>query len=180
VLYEFLGFAGLPEVVGIAGLAAFVIGVGMVGVGEGIAGVFEAPAWAFGHVLSYLRMVAVLLAKGGMAFVVNLLVFGGYTHPETGYTLFGLPGTGVTAYEAEFAGLIWIGADSGSLLVLVVALIAAVVVFVLGHVLVLLLGITAAGIQMIRLEYVEFFQKFYEGGGEEYDPFGYDRTHTAE
>lgn len=179
VLNEFIGFAGLPEIVGIAGLAAFVIGVVMVGIGEGVAGLAETPAWAFGHALSYLRMTAVLLAKAGMAFVVNLLVFGGYATDE-GYTYFRMPGTDVSSYTQEFPGLVWIGVDSGSLLILAVALIAAVLVFVLGHILVLLLGITAAGIQMIRLEYVEFFQKFYEGGGEEYEPFGYDRSHTSE
>ena len=179
VLFEFLGFAGLPEVVGLVGLAAAAVGFVMVGIGEGIAGVAEAPAWAFGHVLSYLRMVAVLLAKGGMAFAVNVLVFGSY--PDDGYVEFGLPGTGVAdPANADFPGLIWIGVESGSLLVLAIAIVAAIAVFVLGHVLVLLLGITAAGIQMIRLEYVEFFQKFYQGGGEEYEPFGYERTHTTE
>jgi len=176
VLNLFLGFEGLPEVVGLVGLAAFGVGVVMVGVGEGVAGVAEVPAWAFGHVLSYLRMVAVLLAKGGMAFVVNVLVFGAFvTDGYTEFALFGPP-TG----DVSFQGLIWIGLGADSILVAIVALIGAVLVFVLGHVLVLLLGITAAGIQMLRLEYVEFFQKFYEGGGEEYEPFGGDRTATAD
>ncbi|TYL38469.1 V-type ATP synthase subunit I [Natronococcus pandeyae] len=171
VLYEFFGFAGLPEIVGIVGLVAFFVGAVMVGVGEGIAGLFEVPAWAFGHVLSYLRMVAVLLAKGGMAFAVNLLVFGGYT--QDGYTAFNLPTYDVTGYEQDFVGLIhadpfWI------------TIPAAILVFVLGHILVLLLGITAAGIQMLRLEYVEFFQKFYQGGGEEYEPFGYEDYEETE
>jgi len=46
--------------------------------------------------------------------------------------------------------------------------------------LVLVLGITSAGLQAVRLEYVEFFGKFYEGGGESYDPFGYVRQYTTE
>ncbi|RQG89054.1 V-type ATP synthase subunit I [Natrarchaeobius halalkaliphilus] len=175
-----LGFAGLPEIVGILGIAMFLVGSVMVGVGEGIAGVFEIPAWAFGHVLSYLRMVAVLLAKGGMAFAVNLLVFGAYETSE-GYTYFNYPGlhiTDISGYGAEeltpgFVGLVHAG---DGILLSAIAIIGAIVVFVLGHILVLLLGITAAGIQMLRLEYVEFFQKFYEGGGEEYDPFGEERT----
>ncbi len=176
VLNLFLGFEGLPEVVGLVGLAAFGVGIVMVGVGEGVAGVAEVPAWAFGHVLSYLRMVAVLLAKGGMAFVVNVLVFGAFvTDGYTEFALFGPP-TG----DVSFQGLIWIGLGADSILVAIVALIGAVLVFVLGHILVLLLGITAAGIQMLRLEYVEFFQKFYEGGGEEYEPFGGDRATTAD
>ena len=169
ILYEFFGFAGLPETVGLVGLALFLVGAVLVGVGEGIAGVFEIPAWAFGHVLSYLRMVAVLLAKGGMAFAVNLLVFGGYT--DHGHTVFNLPTYDVTGYEQDFIGLLWVEPAW-------IGIPLAILVFVFGHVLVLLLGITAAGIQMLRLEYVEFFQKFYEGGGEEYEPFGHESTGT--
>ena len=184
VLYDFLGFAGLPEVVGIVGLVMLFVGAALVAVGEGIAGVFEIPAWGFGHVLSYLRMVAVLLAKGGMAFAVNLLVFGAYETPE-GYTYFNYPGLAIediSGYESaeltnEFVGLIHVG---DTLLVSIIGIVAAIAVFILGHILVLLLGITAAGIQMLRLEYVEFFGKFYEGGGEEYDPFGGDGEPVAD
>jgi len=32
----------------------------------------------------------------------------------------------------------------------------------------------------VRLEYVEFFGKFYEGGGKAYTPFGAERTYTTE
>jgi V/A-type H+-transporting ATPase subunit I len=32
----------------------------------------------------------------------------------------------------------------------------------------------------VRLEYVEFFGKFYEGGGREYTPFGHERRYTTE
>ena len=39
---------------------------------------------------------------------------------------------------------------------------------------------TSAGIQGLRRHYVEFFVKFYEGGGEEYEPFGYERQYTAD
>ena len=183
VLYEAVGFAGLPEVVGIAGLIMLFVGATLVGVGEGIAGIFEIPAWAFGHVLSYLRLVAVLLAKGGMAFAVNLLVFGAYV-TDAGYVYFNYPGlaiediSGTESYmlTEEFVGLIHVGDG----LLALVGILAAILVFVLGHILVLLLGITAAGIQMLRLEYVEFFQKFYEGGGEEYDPFGGETQAAAE
>ena len=184
ILYETdsfaLGFEGLPEIVGIVGLVMVLVGAVMIAIGEGVAGVFEIPAWAFGHVLSYLRMVAVLLAKGGMAFAVNLLAFGAYDTPE-GYTYFNYPGLGIeqiSGYEyAElepgFVGLVHAG---DGILVSAIAILGAILVFVFGHILVLLLGITAAGIQMLRLEYVEFFQKFYEGGGEEYEPFGAERA----
>jgi V/A-type H+-transporting ATPase subunit I len=32
----------------------------------------------------------------------------------------------------------------------------------------------------VRLEYVEFFGKFYEGGGKPYLPFGKEREYTSE
>ncbi len=173
ILYEFFGFAGFSELIGIVGIGMLAVGMIMVVIAEGIAGVLEAPAWAFGHALSYLRMVAVLLAKGGMAFVVNLLVFGAW-EADDGYmnfAYFGAPSEVEGAADVTFEGLVWIGFEGG-IIVTVLALLAAVFVFVVGHIVVLLLGITAAGIQMLRLEYVEFFQKFYEGGGEEYEPFG--------
>jgi V/A-type H+-transporting ATPase subunit I len=183
VLYENpmfdLGFAGFPATVGIAGAALAVVGFVMVAVGEGVVGAVETPTNAFGHVLSYLRIMAVLLAKGGMAFVVNLLVFGAYeSHGEVHFML---PGTEYATHLGGegviFPGLTWIGLE-GSALGLVLGLFGAVAVFLIGHVVVLLLGITAAGIQMVRLEYVEFFGKFYQGGGDKFEPFGTEREHT--
>ncbi len=187
VLYEnsmfALGFPGFSPEVGVVGLLVAAAGAAMVIAGEGIVGALELPANAFGHVLSYLRIMAVLLAKGGMAFVVNLLVFGAYE--ENGYIKFGLheaPAATVAAGGADsvaFGGIIWLGVEAGGAL-LAVAAVAAVLVFVLGHILVLLLGITAAGIQMVRLEYVEFFGKFYEGGGRPFQPFGRNREYTED
>ncbi|WP_247729760.1 V-type ATP synthase subunit I [Halovivax limisalsi] len=169
-----LGFTGFSETVGIIGLVAMFGGLVMVGIGEGIAGIAEAPAYMFGHVLSYLRLTAVLLAKAGMAFAVNLLVWGAYE--DHGSTVFNYPTYDVSGYEQTFPGLMHMGDGATA----VIAVLGGVLVFVLGHVLVLMLGITAAGIQMLRLEYVEFFQKFYEGGGEEYEPFGRDGAPAAD
>jgi len=58
--------------------------------------------------------------------------------------------------------------------------IPGLLILVFGHAMVLALGITSAGLQALRLEYVEFFGKFYEGGGAKYEPFGYQKTHTTE
>jgi V/A-type H+-transporting ATPase subunit I len=56
---------------------------------------------------------------------------------------------------------------------------AGAVILVIGHAAVLTLGITSAGLQAVRLEYVEFFTKFYDGGGRSYNPFGYIRQYTT-
>ncbi len=61
-----------------------------------------------------------------------------------------------------------------------VGIIAAIVVFALGHVINILLGILDPGLQSLRLHYVEFFVKFFEGGGRLYSPFGRKRKYTKE
>ena len=60
------------------------------------------------------------------------------------------------ANELGFSGPIWIG-----------LLVAA-----LFHALNLVLGVFSPTIQALRLHYVEFFGKFYEGGGKAFRPFG--------
>ena len=171
-----LGFAGLPEVVGLAGLAAF--GVGFVGliVGEGLLAVEVLQALV--NVLSYARLMAVLLAKAGLAFVVNLLAFGAVETEEGAFHFIAIEGYADPASHGEvmFAGLM----NAGGGLVGVVGLLAGIVLLVVGHLFVFALGITSAGLQGVRLEYVEFFGKFYDGGGRTYDPFGYSRDHTTE
>lgn len=172
-----LGFTVLPTMVGYLGIGAFVLGVILVakaGVAEFVEAVF---LQVFANVLSYTRIAAVLLAKAGMAFVVNLLVFGAYSHHgEYHFIFFSEKSLSeIPADQVMFAGLV---NGSGAVDILIGALAGLVILFI-GHLLVLALGITSAGLQAIRLEYVEFFQKFYEGGGEKYQPFGYVRRFTT-
>jgi V/A-type H+-transporting ATPase subunit I len=61
-----------------------------------------------------------------------------------------------------------------------VAAIAAIIVFILGHGLNTVLSIIAPGLHSLRLQYVEFFGKFYQGGGRRFNPFGYIRKYTEE
>jgi V/A-type H+-transporting ATPase subunit I len=41
------------------------------------------------------------------------------------------------------------------------------------------LGSLSVGIQAVRLNYVEFFLKFFEGGGTDFNPLRYLREHTT-
>jgi len=172
-----LGFAGFPAVVGLGGLALFVIGLLLLVAGEPIEAVEALNVLV--NALSYTRLAAVLLAKAGMAFTVNLLFFGVGAEPtEHGaawhFLITETPQQFLEHYPEGsilFDGLLHMGIGG---------ILGGLLVLVLGHALVLALGVTSAGLQAVRLEYVEFFGKFYEGGGREYAPFGYERQYTTE
>ena len=61
-----------------------------------------------------------------------------------------------------------------------IGIIAAIFIMLIGHLTVFTLGIIGTGINSLRLQYVEFFTKFVQGGGTLYDPFGYHRRYTKE
>jgi V/A-type H+-transporting ATPase subunit I len=174
-----LGFAGFPDIVGTVGLAVFVVGLVLLVYGEPLEGIEFLNVLV--NVLSYTRLAAVLLAKAGMAFVVNLLFFGVYVtetgHGEAWHFAMGhMPEVGSTVHGHEVVEIMFGGLLHGG----VAAFLGGIVILVLGHLLVLALGVTSAGLQAIRLEYVEFFGKFYEGGGRDYNPLGYERRFTSE
>ncbi len=54
---------------------------------------------------------------------------------------------------------------------LIIGLIAAVIILLVGHLVNLFLGVLTGFIHSLRLCFVEFLFKFYEGGGREYSPF---------
>ena len=179
-----VSFGGFPVAVGYAAIVAILLGIVLLAIGEPpeLAEVLSPVV----NVISYARIMAVLLAKGGMALAVNLLAFGAYID-EGGEGSFHFIFTNnylVNEVQAEaskelvFAGMTTaFTPEAGAVGIL--ALVAGIVVAVVGHIVVLLLGVTSAGIQAVRLEYVEFFGNFYEGGGDSYLPFGYDRQYTT-
>ena len=59
-------------------------------------------------------------------------------------------------------------------------LIVALSIFTAGHLMIFILAILSAGLHGIRLQYVELFKKFYEGGGVEFNPLKIKRKHTVE
>ncbi len=104
------------------------------------------------HVLSYARIVAVGLSSVAIAMVVNFMSITMFIEPQLkDLSIFGI-----------------------------VIILVGVVVFLVGHALNLALGILGGGLHSIRLHYVEFFTKFYKGGGIKYVPFGMKRRFTED
>ena len=180
-----VSFSGFPVLIGWAGAAAAVLGLVLLGIGEPPElAEFLSPVV---NVISYARLMAVLLAKGGMALAVNLLAFGAYIDDGGDGSFHFIFSADYLAevqntadYELVFAGITTAFDPASIGLVGVVALVGGIVVALVGHLVVLLLGVTSAGIQAVRLEYVEFFGNFYEGGGRAYLPFGRDRKYTRD
>ncbi len=57
--------------------------------------------------------------------------------------------------------------------------VAAVVVLILGHTFNLAVNILGAFVHSARLQYLEFFNKFFTGGGREFRPFRSERRYTV-
>jgi V/A-type H+/Na+-transporting ATPase subunit I len=94
------------------------------------------------NVISYARLAGVGVAKAAMAFALNTIVLQNFIFP-------------------------W-AIEGGSFLYLIIGLVVAVV----AQLLLFFLGAISASIQAIRLNYVEFFLKFYRGVGGLFRPFG--------
>jgi len=104
------------------------------------------------HVLSYTRLTAVGLSSVAIAMVVNYMSIGMFITP-------GLK-------DLSIVGIVMI--------------VVGVLIFLLGHAFNLALGLLDGGLHSIRLHYVEFFTKFYKGGGRKYNPFGMKRKFTED
>jgi V/A-type H+-transporting ATPase subunit I len=91
--------------------------------------------------------------------------------------------TVIIAYAINFIlGWIYGGLDLSlsvtSILVAIPVLIVLAVGFVVGHAFNLFINSLGGFIHTLRLHYVEFFGKFYEGGGKRFIPFKVKRTFT--
>ncbi|MDD1702631.1 MAG: V-type ATP synthase subunit I [Methanoregula sp.] len=150
-----LDLTGLPVVAGLP--LAMLIGAALIVVGvifiarDSVLEIIEIPT-IISHVLSYTRLVAVGLSSVAIAMVVNYMSIGMFIKPAlANLSIFGI-----------------------------VMILAGVMIFLLGHTLNLALGLLGGGLHSIRLHYVEFFTKFYKGGGRKYIPFGMKRKFTED
>jgi len=142
--------AGGLNVATIAGAVMLVLGLAFIA-RENALDLMEVPT-IISHVLSYTRLIAVGLSSVAIALVTNFIAIGLIINPQ----LENLTPVGI------------------------ILIIVGVVVFLFGHALNTALGILGGGLHPLRLHYVEFFTKFYRGGGTKYNPFGMIRRLTEQ
>ncbi len=134
-------------------------------------------------------VVGLMTSKGVRGTIVGLLggvyaVYGmtGFLSDILSYSrlaALGLSGMLVGSVFNLLAGLVWDGAaglfaqGGFSLVGGVLVVVFASLIFVVGHVFNVVINLLGAFVHPARLQFVEFFSKFYEGGGRNYAPFGY-------
>ncbi|PKQ37696.1 MAG: hypothetical protein CVT59_06555 [Actinobacteria bacterium HGW-Actinobacteria-1] len=149
---------------------------------------FHGPS-IIGWVLLGGSVVGLFASKGVRRSIVALLggayaVYGmtGFLSDILSYSrlaALGLSGMLVGSVFNLLAGLVWSGsaglfAKGGfSLVGGVLVIVFASLIFVVGHVFNVVINLLGAFVHPARLQFVEFFSKFYEGGGRNYSPFGY-------
>ena len=131
---------GTPVII-FAGIAALVLTQGRHKKGwlsklfGGVASLYDITGW-LGDVLSYTRLMALMLATTVIASVVNILG--------------SLPGN----------------------------LIAFLVIFIFGHVFNIGINVIGSYVHTARLQYLEYFSKFYQSGGRPFRPLQYNTKYV--
>ncbi|MCD1295989.1 V-type ATP synthase subunit I [Methanocella sp. CWC-04] len=129
------------------------------------------PLFLIGAIVFLIGFILLLIGEGAMG-IIELTTPLSHTLSYTRLLAVGLSSVGIAFAINTIAAML---AEAG-----ILGLIGAIIVFVLGHTVNLVLGTYAPFIQSLRLHYVEFYQKFYKSGGRIYDPFGYNRKYTED
>ncbi|MEM2934267.1 MAG: V-type ATP synthase subunit I [Methanocellales archaeon] len=133
------------------------------------------PVFLAGGVIAIVGVIMIVLGEGGM----GLVHIPGIMSNCLSYTRLCAVGLSSVfiAYATNMMAIdMCIKAHPGDIVFLILGLFT----FISMHALNALLGILAPGLHALRLHYVEFFTKFYKGGGKKYSPFGYIRKYTEE
>lgn len=125
-----------------------------------------------GAVVAVIGVVMLIAGEGG-AGILELPSILSNTLSYTRLAAVGLSSVGIAfAVNEIVTGMLF---PQGGLFI-----VLGILVLLIGHTVNTVLGVVAPGLHALRLQYVEFFTKFYHGGGRKFNPFGYTRKYTEE
>jgi V/A-type H+-transporting ATPase subunit I len=133
---------GIVAALGIVGFTNRVSRNPAVRVGSGIYRLYNIATSSLGDILSYTRLLALGMATGGIAMVINVIALIAKDIP-----VIGIP--------------------------------AAIFVLIAGHSFNIAVNTLGGFVHSARLQYVEFYPKFFEGGGRPFKPFKKDLRYTT-
>ena len=174
------GVASWDRMFGLAWAAVFVGGIVAFGVTGSMAALWAALGIsAVGLVASRAVRRGVVGVLSGAYNVYGLTGFVGDVLSYLRLPALGLSGSLVGSVFNILTALVWSGAAplfaKGGFSLVGGALIAimAIAVFAAGHVFNVVINLLGAFVHPTRLQFVEFFSKFYEAGGRPFSPFGF-------
>lgn len=116
--------------------------------GTGFGQLYNITSW-LGDTLSYVRIMALGLVTGAMGMVFNMI-----------------------------GGMLMDPSGKASFISIAVGFIAALILLSVMHLFSLFINTLGTYVHCARLQYVEYYGKFYEGDGIAFDPLGYNTKHV--
>ncbi len=111
----------------------------------GVLGLYDVTSY-LGDILSYSRIMALIMSSASVAYVMNLLA-----------------GMVRTMIPIPFLGVLF-----------------SIIIYIVGHLFNLVLGLLSAYVHDCRLQYIEFYGKFFDGGGYLFKPLTIETKYINE
>jgi len=157
----------------------------IVGMGLGLVFLLDGAKNFLGNVLSYSRLMALGLVTGVIAMVINIMSQVAFETPVIRYAMITIVLLVAIVVAKKFPKAKYIMAIT--LLVIIAAVfkkipiggyVAMLAILLMGHPFNLAINTLSGFIHTMRLQFVEFFPYFFEGGGKPFQPFKREEEYT--
>jgi len=122
-----------------------------------------------------MQIVLKFMEGGTITSVLSIFDFSGFLGDLFSYARLMALGIGTAGISLAVNFMVLLVAGS----VPYIGIVFGIIIFIMGHIFNMAMNGLGAFIHSTRLHFLEFFSKFYEGGGRIYEPFAPKRKHTA-